>query len=194
MTNTKLISAPKVEVRTTKASDICFALVGSILGTLELWGALSWVWSSDFSHSVQGARGGAIFVWINNTFGPVPLSIGFGLFGFWLICLGVGGIWRLVDPSPTISASADGLRFHPSVCGRSILWSEVQYIRDVEGRPAQIRIGLATRFWSLLAWMTGTSVRLNRIALGLSEREAREVVRELNAISQGQIAPRHTPI
>lgn len=190
MANAEPISAQQVELRTTKASDICFALIGSILGPLELWGAASWVWSSDFNHSARDVRGGAIFVWINNTFGPLPLSIGFGLFGFWLLCLGIGGVWRLVDRSPAISASAEGLRFHPSVCRRFMPWSEVRYVRDVEGRPAQIRIGLARRFWSSLAWMTGTSVRLNRVALGLSEREAREVVRELKALSHGQVVPR----
>lgn len=179
-----------VEMRTTKANDICLALVGSILGPLELWGAVAWVWAPDFAHSARDVRGGAILVWINNTFGPVPLSVGFGLFGFWLLCTGVGGVWRLVDRRPAISADTDGLSFHPSVCGRSVPWGQVRYVRDVEGRPAQIRIGLARRFWSPLAWITATSVRLNRVALGMSEREAREVVRELKALSQGQFVAR----
>jgi hypothetical protein len=131
-------------------------------------------------------------IWVRDTFGPAPLSIGIGLFGFWLLCTGIGGIWRLVDRRPAILASTDGLRFHPSVCGRVLPWREVRYIRDVEGTPAQIRIGLARRFWSPLAWITATSVRLSRIALGLSEREAREVVRQIEAFAPEQFVQTRT--
>lgn len=186
--NSEPITAQSVELRTTKANDICLTLVGAILGPLELWGALAWVWSPDFDRTARNVRGGALLIWVRDTFGPAPLSIGIGLFGFWLLCTGIGGVWRLIDRGPAISADTDGFRFHPSVCARSVPWEQVRYIRDVEGTPAQIRIGLARRFWSPLAWITARSVRLNRIGLGLSEREAREIVRELKALSHGQFA------
>jgi hypothetical protein len=121
----------------------------------------------------------------------MPLVIGFGLFGFWLLCGGIGGIWRLVDRRPAIAADPVGVRFHPSICARSIPWNEVRYIQDVEGRPAQIRVGITRRFWSPFAWASATSIRLNRIAVGLSETQAREVVQKLKDFAPDQFEVHH---
>jgi hypothetical protein len=171
-----------IELRTTKTNDFCLALTGLVLGSMVPFGGAS-VWSPYFSRDARDVRGGAILVSVYDALGPAPLAAGFALFGLWLLCIGIGGAWRLIDRRPAILADGKGLQFHPSVCLNPVSWSEVRYIRNVEGPPAQVRIGLGRRFWSPLAWLTATSIRLNRIALGLSVREAREIVRQLKALA-----------
>jgi hypothetical protein len=178
-----------VELRTTKVSDVFLAVAGSILGLLAFWAAFASIWSPDLSHVARDGPGEVSLV--RDAFGLLLIYIGEGVAGFWLLCTGIGGIWRLVDRSPAILADSEGLRFHPSICGRSFTWEQVRYIRNVEGyKTAQIRIGLARRFWSPLAWISSTSVRLNWVVFGLTGRDGRTVVRELKSISQGRLVPR----
>ena len=193
MTNTEATEPPgreQVVFRTTRGNDITLAVVGLILGALLFFEGTYAVLLPGYRHDLAGARGGSLFLLIFDLFGPIPLSLGFGICAFYAICTGTGGAWRLVDRRAAVTADRAGIHFHPSVCGRPVSWREVRDVKSTDGRPGQIRIDLRRRFWSPLAGSTGKSIRLNRRALGISVREARTMVKAMKGLAPDQFRRR----
>jgi hypothetical protein len=187
MSETDPTQATSVELRTTRFTDISLGVAGSVLGPLLILAAFALVLWPDppiDAHDTQPAQN------------PIVLAltaITTGVAGFWLLCTGIGGIWRLVDRRPALVADSDGLHFHPSLCGRSIAWAQIRSVRSMwVGRYTypQIKIELTQRFWSPHAWITSTSVRLNLAGLEQVRRDVRAIVRELKSVSQGRFVPR----
>lgn len=175
-----------VVLRIELSNDIIYALIGLILGPLGWWGALFMVWEPDFRAITADVRGSWLLALTIDNLGPVPLAIGFAVFGLWMTCLGVGGAWRLIDRRAAVTADRDGLHFHPSLCRSPVVWREVTKVITARRGPGQIRIVLARRFWSTFVWQTGHTIQLNNVALGLSSRKARETVNAMKALAPDQ--------
>ncbi len=132
---------------------------------------------------LHGIRGEWLALLFLNTFGWQGVVVVTAVMALWMICLGVGGAWRVYDRTSAVLADESGIRFHPSVGPSFVPWAEVQSIRWVrKAAPAEVEITLNRRFWSMWNWATSRKVRLNHIAIGLSQREASNRVTALKAL------------
>lgn len=179
---------PPVEIRTTRANDIALGLCGMLLAPLWLWGVAGGIWhlTRDDMHG-RGAWLAPPFYDVFDWRGVVAAT---AVLAFWVMCLGVGAAWRMYDPRSTVSADDDGIRFHPSIGPSLVPWSEVQSIRWVGNAvPPEIEVRLRHRFWSLWNWITSPKVRLNHIAIGLSQHQASERVKAMKNLCDARRRP-----
>lgn len=177
-----------VEIRTTRANDITLGLCGLLLAPLWLWGVAGGMW--HLTRDDMHGRGAWLALPFYDVFGWRGVVAVTAVLAFWVTCLGIGAAWRMYDPRSTVSADDDGIRFHPSIGPSLVPWSEVQSIRWVtKAVPPEIEVRLHRRFWSLWNWITSPKVRLNHIAIGLSQHQASERVKAMNVLMQCSATP-----
>lgn len=170
-----------VEIRTTLGNDIALGLCGLLLSPLWVWGVAGGMWHA--TRDDMYGRGAWLAVPFYEFFGWRGVVGAMAALAFWVTCLGVGAAWRIYDRSSAVIADGDGVRFHPSIGPSLVPWSGVQSIRWVDkATPPEIEIRLNRRFWSLWNWITSPKVRLNHIAIGLSQQEASNRVEALTAL------------
>lgn len=64
-------------------------------------------------------------------------------------------------------ADRDGLRFNPTLCGRTVPWSEVRRIHDTGwGQPYNLTFDLRRRIWATESPLGARSVRISALYLG----------------------------
>ena len=174
----------RFELRTRRVSDIAIAVIGVGLGALFVWSALDWSWTMS-DGELRGLRGGAIVAAFRGVFGPAGLALVFGVIAFYLGCLGLGALWRLIDRRPAIAADGSGLYFHPSLHPAFVPWAKVVAIELTAASSPQFSIALADRFWSTFACFTARSIKLDAVVCGLKPEAAAEAVRDLNGRRPG---------
>lgn len=154
-----------VELHTTIANDVTYLLIGVVLGPLGLWVGAWQVWWVT-ARELDGPREGIFRMVLDfGEPGRVALSVVFLAFAWWLLCLGAGGLWRLIDRSPAIRADNGGLRFHPSLHPRPIAWPEVTGISLEMNGTEQLVVRLRQRFWSTNTHWTGHALKLYTLPL-----------------------------
>lgn len=177
-----------VEIRTTRANDIALGICGVLLSPLWLWGVAGGMWHA--TRDDMFGRGAWLAVPFYDVFGWRGVVVVTAVLAFWVTCLGMGGAWRICDRRSALIADGDGVRFHPSIGPSLVPWSEVQSIRWVrKATPPEIEVRLNRRFWSVWNWITSPKVRLNHIAIGLSQREASNRVKALKALMRSSAVP-----
>jgi hypothetical protein len=171
----------RVEIRTTRANDIALGLCGLLLSPLGLWGLLGG--ASHMTRDDMRGRGEWFALPFYDVFGFRGVVAFAAVLAFWATCLGLGAAWRLWDQRSAVVADQDGIQFHPSVGPSHVPWSDIQSIRWVrDASPPEVEIRLGRRFWSLWNWITSPKVRLNHIAIGLSQREGARRVKALKVL------------
>lgn len=99
----------------------------------------------------------------------------------------IGAAWRLRDRRPILRADAHGLSLHPSYAAQSLPWSAVKslaiktpFFGRGAGLPqALIRLRLAKPIRSLANPFGSREIRLRLYRLGLSHRQAANLLRQL---------------
>ena len=173
-----VINPDRVELHTTIASDLLYALFGTamcflyLLGTVQAGGNLYYI----VNHAgAFGRRFGPLFT-------GVMLLGGIPMFGMWTL----GGWLRFFDPAPAITATTAGLSFHPAFGPRGVPWSLVETVK-LDGR--QIAVRLRTRIWSPSVWLSGRSISPYFKELGLSAAKANDAVAAMQALKARTGAP-----
>lgn len=180
----------RVEIRTTRANDIALGLCALLLSPLWFWGVLGGTW--HMTRDDMRGRGEWFALPFYDVFGWRGVVAVTAVLAFWATCLGLGAAWRLWDQRSAVVADQDGIRFHPSLGPSNVPWSDIQSIRWVRGAaPPEIEIRLGRRFWSFWNWATSPRIRLNHIAIGLSQREGARRVKALKVLmKRARTSPR----
>ena len=163
-----------ISIRTTRASDCIITVIGAAGGTLAL--IVTTVSSDSELTDFSGMRAEAILTLITSLVGAGGFRFLLALFSFWLVMIGLGAIWRLLDQRPAMVADTHGVTFHPSLHGATVSWERVERIGIAGSRPAHIEIVLKRRFWSPRAPFTARTVKINLTEARLSYRDAVRLV------------------
>lgn len=166
-----VINSDRVELHTTLASDLLYALLGTVLcaclvvGLVQAGGNLSVFVQSA---GTAGRRFGPLLT-------PIIIMGAAPMFGAWMI----GGWLRVFDRVPAICGTTKGLSFHPTFGPKNVVWNLVETL-DLDGR--QIAIRLRARIWSPWVWLTGRTISPYFKELGLSEARARDAITAMLAL------------
>jgi hypothetical protein len=173
-----VISTDRVELRTTLASDLFYALFGAAMSAVVVGVFVQ----AGGNILALGHDAGAV----GKRFGPLLTTVlilgGIPLFGMWM----VGGWLRLFDRAPAITATTTGLSFHPAFGPRSVPWKAVETLRLAD---RQIAIRLRTRIWSPWVWLSGRTISPYFKELGLSEAKACDAIAAMQALQARMSRP-----
>jgi hypothetical protein len=160
-----VIDTDRVELHTTLASDLLYALFGTAICLVFLLGLVQ--------------AGGNIFVFVRHAgaagrrsgpvLAPALVVCVAPMFAMWMI----GGWLRVFDRGPTITATATGLSFHPAFGPRNVPWSLVETM-ELDNR--QIAVRLRKRIWSPWVWLSGRTISPYFKELGLSKAKAHDAI------------------
>src|SRR5690348_6682558 len=149
----------RVEIRTRAGSDWTPVVVGLVI-FLDAAFVLATSSASDWA-TPAGTRGEWLVLFVDREFGVTAVRLLVGVLGLAFGMVGLGALWRLKDGRRALSADADGIRFHPSLCPKPVPWSDVESVTLAGSRPAKVEVRLKRRFWSLARPFTSSSVELN---------------------------------
>src|ERR1700761_611684 len=159
MTGEAEAAAEPIVLRTTVGNDVCMALMGLIaLSAAYVLGQC--ILEFIAPKTVPGG----------DYVSPALLLLAAPL-GYWPGFTSVGGIWRLVDRSPSVFADSTGIRLHPSLGPRFTAWSAVASVRALRDRPFRIEIEFSRPFWSTNNLLFTTKTRLISRGVGMSTKE-----------------------
>jgi hypothetical protein len=97
----------------------------------------------------------------------------------WFCARGFGALLRALDRRPLLVADARGLQFDPTLCRKTVPWSQVRRIRETGWRqPYKLTFELRRRVWTIESPLTARSVHIGTlhlnddgwVPLGLIER------------------------
>lgn len=151
----------KLELRTTVTSEVCYVIIGLVIG-LPMFGAglaflVLGLWSALFGENALLRQWGGGEPLATAATGGLELGL-----GWWMGLLGVGGAWRLIDRRPAVVGDASGLRFHPSFHPYPLAWSQVVSVRQRSGGRGATLVSVVVerRFWSTWACVTDKAVTI----------------------------------
>ncbi|CAN5589652.1 hypothetical protein BH10PSE4_BH10PSE4_34690 [soil metagenome] len=181
---------PTLVFRSRRYIDILTAAICLPLALLAVWVVGGPIKASDFA----GIRGGLYFLMLFRLFGPAGPASALLLFGFWFGAMGTGAAWRALDRRPLLIADADGLVFHPAFARDKAFWSDVKRVVMAGPAPGCLEFTLTKRVWSISAPLSSPRVRIDRMLMGLSTRETRRLVPQLNRLKRAARDRQRAPI
>jgi hypothetical protein len=161
--------------------DVTTAMIALPFTLLGIWCAAFGPATPD---AFEGVRGGWAFIYLYALFGPAGPAGAFLLFGVWFGSMGLGSAWRAMDRRPLLIADAEGVTFHPAFFNGFLPWESITHIKIAGSGPAKLEFGVDRRVWAVESPLSAKRVRLALNYLGLSHKQAQDLVPHLKRLQQ----------
>jgi hypothetical protein len=107
------------------------------------------------------ARRSGILKLIEQTVGWELFCLLILVFGAWALAMGIAVLWKAIDSTPDVTATYEGMTFHPAVRRTPASYEDVDYwkIEIVSGHPV-VWIYLFDSYWALQGMFPRKTVKL----------------------------------
>ena len=144
-----------------KSGRVSSAFLG--LGLLAIVGCVGWlvVFMGEDRFLATHARRGGIIKLVEQLIGWPAFVVLMLLFGGWIAVYSIVSLWKAFDGTADVTATPDGLQFHPAVRRTPATYDELLYwrIEIVSGHPV-LWLHFDRSYWSLQGLFKRKSVKL----------------------------------
>ena len=179
--------ADQIEMGISKVSEVIYIVTCGLAFPSLLWAAI-FGFADLTPEGLSGIKFEGPVVLLLSVIGPLGFQLIAGAVALMTGAVGMGAVWRLRDPRPTLIANASGLVFHPSLYPRVLLWHEIERISLTQGRATQFRFVLL--HWKLTLHTPVPTKRID-IALVACRLSYRQAERNMRLMRRWQREARH---